>query len=153
MGDNEGRESWAPYLRQSAYKAEGVGFEPTSRLTTANGFRDRRGFTLYPCKSECSGFSYANSRASFGDLDIGEQPIGLRVQAPHPACHHQLVLVPFAQTRSRRYGAITSRPIRSLVIVKSHLRSTVPPGKLPVNRAVTRYRPAPSSSQSRTSVA
>jgi hypothetical protein len=38
MGDNEGRENWAPNMRQSAYKAEGVGFEPTRRLTTPKGF-------------------------------------------------------------------------------------------------------------------
>jgi hypothetical protein len=31
-------------------------------------------------------------------------------------------------------------------MVKSWLRSTVPPGKLPSSRAVTRYRPSPSAS-------
>ena len=36
------------------------------------------------------------------------------------------------------YGAISSRLMRSRVIVKSWLRSTVPPGKLPSSRAATR---------------
>jgi len=30
-----------------ALKAEGLGFEPTSRLATANGFRDRDGRELF----------------------------------------------------------------------------------------------------------
>ena len=37
----------------------------------------------------------------------------------------------------RGYGAITRRAIRSPATVKSHLRSAVPPGKLPVRRPVT----------------
>ena len=36
------------------------------------------------------------------------------------------------------HGAITSRVMRSPAIVKSHFRSAVPPGKLPVSLPVTR---------------
>jgi hypothetical protein len=37
-----------------------------------------------------------------------------------------------------RFGAITSRLILFPAIVKSHVRSAVPPGKLPLRRPVTR---------------
>jgi hypothetical protein len=73
-------------------RAEGEGFEPSRRLTTPNGFRDRHGFALSACKSLGSDLSCASSRASFqatghrGTARPNRRPksAGLRIRSGRP---------------------------------------------------------------------